>query len=67
MEIFAISMRDIDYQLNKNKRPSTNPAIKVPEYYHNFLNIFSKEASNTLSAHSKHDHVIYLLSEKNYS
>ena len=66
IEIFAISMQDIDYQLNKNKRPPTDPATKVPECYHNSLDVFSKEASNTISAHSKHNHVIRLLGEKDH-
>lgn len=47
VEIFAISMRDIEYQLNKDERPPTDPATKVPECYHEFLDVFSKEASNT--------------------
>lgn len=66
VEIFAISMRDINYQLNKDKKPPTNPATRVPECYHNFLNIFSKEASNIMSAHSKHNHVIRLLGENDH-
>lgn len=37
MKIFAISMPDIEYQLNKNKQSVINLAIKVPKYYHNFL------------------------------
>ena len=60
-------MLDINYQLDKDKRLSTNPATRVPECYHNFLDVFSKEAFNTVSAHSKHNHVIRLLSEKNHS
>ena len=60
-------MQDINYQLNKDEKPPTDSATKVPECYHNFLDIFLKEVSNTVSAHSKHDHVICLLGEKNYS
>ena len=66
MEVFAISMQDINYQLNKDKRPPTDLATQVPECYHKFLNIFLKEASNIVSAHLKHDHVIRLLSEKDH-
>ena len=66
MKIFAISMQDIDYQLNKDKKPLIDPAIKVSKCYHNFLNIFSKEAFNTMSVHLKHNHMICLLSEKNH-
>ena len=59
-------MQDINYQLDKDKRPFTDPATRVPECYHNFLDVFSKEASNTVSAHLKHNHVIRLLSEKDH-
>ena len=59
-------MRDIDYQLNKDKKPLTNPATKVSECYHNFLDVFLKEVSNTVSAYSKHDYMICLLGEKDH-
>ena len=59
-------MQDIDYQLNKDEKPPTDPATKVPEYYHDFLDVFLKETSNTVSAHSKHNHVICLLGKKNH-
>ena len=35
----------------------------VPEEYHKFLNIFSKEASDILSEHSKYDHRIRFLED----
>lgn len=66
MEIFAISIQDIDYQLNKDKRPPIDPATKVLECYHNFLDVFLKKASNIILAHLKHNHVIHLLGEKAY-
>lgn len=59
-------MRDIDYQLNKDKRPSINPAIIVLKCYHDFLDVFLKQTSNTVLAHLKHNHVIRLLGEKNH-
>ena len=61
VEIFAISMRDIEYQLKKATKTPTDPKTVVPEEYHKFLNIFSKEASDTLSEHSKYDHRIRFL------
>ena len=67
VEVFAISMRDIEYQLNKDKKTLIDPATKISECYYNFLNVFLKESFNTLSAYSKHNHVICLLSEKDYS
>ena len=57
----AISIKDIKYQLNKTAKTSTDPKTIVPKKYHEFLNIFSKEASDILSSHSKYDHQICLL------
>ena len=59
-------MQNINYQLNKDKRPPTDPVTKVSECYHNFLDVFSKKTFNTMSAHLKHNHMIKLLSEKNH-
>ena len=61
VEIFAISMRDIEYQLEKATKTPTDPKTMVPEEYHEFLDVFSKEASDTLSEHSKYDHRIRFL------
>ena len=61
IEIFAISMRNLKYQLNKAEKPVTDPATKVPECYHDFLDVFSKETSDKVSPHSKYDHKIELL------
>ena len=61
VEIFGISMRDLEYQLNKAEKPVTNPATVVPECYHEFLDVFSKEASDIVSPHSKYDHKIELV------
>ena len=61
VEIFAISMRDIEYQLEKATKTPIDPKIVVPEEYHKFLDIFSKEASDTLFEHSKYDHRIQFL------
>ena len=60
-ELNVISMKDIKYQLNKTAKTLTNPKTVVPKKYHKFLDIFSKEASDTLSPHSKYDHQIRLL------
>ena len=72
VEIFAVSMQDIEnklnvilikdikYQLNKMAKTLTDPKTVVLEEYHKFLNILSKEASDTLSPHSKYDHQICL-------
>ena len=52
VEIFGISMRDLEYQLNKTKKPITDLATVVPECYHKFLNVFSKEEPDKVSPHS---------------
>ena len=61
VEIFAISMRDIEYQLEKATKTLTDLKTVVPEEYHKFLDVFSKEALDTLSEHSKYDHRIRFL------
>ena len=61
VEIFSISMRDLKYQLNKAEKPFTNPATVVLECYHEFLDVFSKEALDIVSLHSKYDHKIELV------
>ena len=57
----AISMKDIKYQLNKTTRTLTNPKTVVLKEYHKFLDVFSKETSDTLSPHPKYNHQICLL------
>lgn len=54
-------MRDIEYQLEKTTKTPTDPKTVVPEEYHEYLDVFSKEASDTLSEHSKYDHRIRFL------
>ena len=66
VEVFIISIQDIEYQLSKDKKPPTDPATKVLECYHNFFAVFLKETSNNVSAHSKHNHVTKLLSKKDH-
>ena len=61
IEIFTMSMRDIKYQLEKATKTPTDLKTVVPEEYHKFLDVFSKEASDTLSEHSKYDHRIRFL------
>ena len=56
-------MRDIEYQLNKGTKPLTDPKTIVPEEYHDFIDVFSKEASDKLSSHTKFDHKIELLKD----
>ena len=57
----AILMKNIEYQLNKTAKTPTDPKTVVSEEYHEFLDVFLKEASDMLSPHSKYDHQIRLL------
>ena len=50
-QVFAISMRDLEYQAEKKAKLETNPRSVVLEEYHNLLDVFSKKNSNTLSLH----------------
>ena len=60
-ELNAISMKNIEYQLNKTAKALTDSKTVVPEEYHRFFNVFSKEASDTLLLYSKYNHQIRLL------
>ena len=61
VEIFAVSMQNLEYQLNKTEKPVTDPATVVPECHHKFLDVFLKKASDIVSPHSKYDHKIKLV------
>ena len=63
-KIFAILIQDIEYQLNKKTKPLTNPKTVVPEEYHNFLDIFSKDILDTLRPYGKYNHKIKLLTNE---
>ena len=63
-QVFAVSMRDIQYQAEKEARAGTNSKSVVPQEYHDFLDVFSKKNSNTLPPHRKYDHKIYLEKEQ---
>ena len=63
-EIYAISMRDIEYQLNKGTKPPTDLKTVVPTEYPDFLDVFSKDISNTLRPYGKYNHKIELLKDK---
>ncbi len=62
-QVFAVSMRDLEYQAEKEARPETNSRSVVPEEYHDLLNVFSKKDSDTLPPYQKYDHKIILEKE----
>ena len=61
VEIFSMLMKKLEYQLNKTKKLVIDPATVVPEYYHKFLDVFSKKELDKISLHSKYDHKIELV------
>ena len=63
-QVFAVSMRDIQYQAEKEARAETNPTSVVTQEYHDFLDVFSKKDSDTLPPHQKYDHKIHLEEEQ---
>ena len=63
-DIFTISMRDIEYQLNKTTKPPTDPKTVVPTKYHDLIDVFSKDVSDTLRPYGKYNHRIELLKDK---
>ena len=60
-------MQDIEYQLNKGTKPPTDPKTVVPPKYHDFLDVFSKQASDKLRPYDKYDHKIKLLKDAKLS
>ena len=63
-QVFAISMRDIQYQAEKEAKAETDPKSIIPQEYHNLLDVFSKKDSDTLPLHQKYDHKILLGEEQ---
>ena len=59
-QVFAVLMRDIQYQAEKEARAETDPKSVVPQEYHNFLDVFSKKNSDTFSPNRKYDYKIHL-------
>ncbi len=55
-QIFAASMRDIEKALQD--KPIINPATILPSEYHEYLDVFSKKAADTLPPHRSYDHTI---------
>jgi len=41
-------MEQIDRYLNKDSKPRTNPANKLPQEYYEYLDVFNREAAKKL-------------------
>ena len=59
-QVFAVSMRDLEYQVEKEAKSETNPRSIVSEEYHNLLDVFFKKDSDMLPPNRKYDHKIIL-------
>jgi len=57
-DLFAIFMRDIDKALKIT--PSVDSATLLPPEYHDFLDVFSRELTDTLPERRPYDHKIQL-------
>lgn len=47
-QVFAISIRNLKYQVEREARPKTNPRTVISAEYYDFLDIFSKKNLDTL-------------------
>ena len=63
-QVFAVLMRDIQYQAGKKARAETNLKSVIPQEYHNFLDVFSKKDSDTLLPYRIYDNMILLEEEQ---
>ena len=63
-QVFTVSMKDIQYQAEKEARTECNPKSVVPQEYHAFLDVFPKKNLDTFPPHWKYDHKIYLDEEQ---
>ena len=46
-QVFAISIKDLEFQAEKKAKPETNPNIVVSEEYYNLLDVCSEKNIDT--------------------
>lgn len=63
-QVFTISIRDIEYQVDKKARALTNQKSVMPQEYYNFLDVFSKINSVTFFSYQKYNYKIYSKKEQ---
>ena len=51
--VFALAMKDLDYQLKKRFEAETNPKKLILKEYYNSLVVFSKKNSDALPYYQK--------------
>jgi hypothetical protein len=65
--IFVVFMKNLNIQLKKQENSEVIDLKSVVLIeYHDFVNVFSKEKTDVLSFHKKHDHRIELKEEKTH-
>ena len=47
-QVFAISIRDLEFHTEKEARPEKNPKTDIPKKYHDLLDVFSRKNLNIL-------------------
>ena len=62
MEVFAVSLRDIEKALEPKKH--FDLTVKLLKEYHQFLDVFSRQEADTLPIHQSYDHKIPLEDRK---
>ena len=63
MNIFAVILQYVNYEMKKQKKIVTDPKEVISEEYHDFLNVFLKQEADKLPPHRAYDHSIELLDE----
>ncbi|KAI0992953.1 hypothetical protein K3495_g15230 [Podosphaera aphanis] len=58
LAIMAISIEDIEESLKE--KPKVDPAERLPEIYHDFLSVFSRDEAEKLPPHRSSNHQIIL-------
>ena len=59
-ELFSVTIKDINTYLDKQAKSETDPRRVLPKEYHEFLDVFSRKASDELPKHKSFDHHIEL-------
>jgi len=59
-ELFSVIIKDINTYLDKQARPETDSQQVLSKEYHEFLNVFSRKASDELPEQKSFDHYIEL-------
>ena len=62
-QIFAISLRNLEFYIIKKVMPKTNLKFIISKEYYNILDIFLKKNLDILSFYQKYDHKIILEKE----